>query len=374
MAWKKDKCRVIVATNAFGMGIDKPEVRTVIHVDLPDTLEAYFQEAGRAGRDEKTAYAVLLYSGADKVKLQKRVEDSFPDKVMVRRVYEALFNYFQIAEHEGCGDSYRFSLAQFCSIYHFNVTRCFSAIMLMQSAGFLEYEETEARSRVVFTVNRDELYERKTTDFEDRLMSALLRNYSGLFTDYAYIDEWSIAKTLDTGRKEVYEGLVELRRNGIVDYIPLKREPLVTIKQNRVDISLFHLPRDVYEDRKKQMTSNISHVIEYAEDKIHCRSRILLSYFGETNSEPCGHCDVCLERKHERLGNADVETMKVKIGNAINSYMAGQGKENRNLPPTISELYFLLDKEDAITLRKTIDFLLGEGMLVWKYGNRIALP
>ena len=239
-AWKNGQCRVIVATNAFGMGIDKPDVRTVIHIDLPDSLEAYFQEAGRAGRDGEKAYAVLLYSDADGTKLKKRISDTYPEKDFISNVYNSLFNYFQIAENEGLGITYPFSIVNFCKVFHFNITQTESAIELMQQAGYLElHEDTDSQSRFVFTVTRDDLYLNKTTDIEDNVMSTIMRCYSGIFCDYVYIDENYVAERSGLSREQVYQTLVELRQKGLVNYIPLKKEPCITIQRARVDLKYF---------------------------------------------------------------------------------------------------------------------------------------
>ena len=262
-AWKSGQCRVIVATNAFGMGIDKPDVRTVIHIDLPDSLEAYFQEAGRAGRDGEKAYAVLLYSDADGTKLKKRISDTYPDKDFIKIVYNSLFNYFQIAENEGLGLTYPFSIVNFCKIFHFNITQTESALELIQQAGYIElHEDTGNQSRFVFCVTRDDLYLYKTTDIEDNIMCTIMRCYSGVFCDYVYIDENYIAEYSGQTREIVYQTLVELRQKGIINYIPLKKEPCITIQRGRIDLKYFSIPKQVYEVRKAQFMNKINKVVD----------------------------------------------------------------------------------------------------------------
>ena len=313
-AWKKGDCRVIVATNAFGMGIDKPDVRTVIHIDLPDTLEAYFQEAGRAGRDGEKAYAVLIYSNADSTKLKKRIVDTYPDKEFVKRVYEALFNYYQIAEGEGIGRSFPFSIGNFCSIFHFNINQTFSALKLIEQEGHIKIEdEPNCKSKAVMSVTKEELYHINTTDQEDAVLNALLRTYSGLFCDEVYIDEVVIGKLTGMDRESVYGTLVKLRQDGAINYKPMKNEPRIQIIRDRLDSNRFSLSKDVYDIRMNQYAKRIGSVIDYATDHDHCRSQILLHYFGEKETKPCGCCDNCIENKKNRKNGTEIDSARNMI-------------------------------------------------------------
>lgn len=364
-AWKSGQCRVIVATNAFGMGIDKPDVRTVIHLDLPDSLEAYFQEAGRAGRDGKKAYAVLIYSDADGTKLKKRVADTFPTKEYVGQIYNALFNYFQIAENEGLGSTYPFSIGAFCKIFHFNITQTESALNLMQQAGYIEvHEEAENHSRIIFAVNRDELYLTKTTDVEDNVMSTLMRNYTGLFCDYAYIDESYIAEKAGLSRQQVYETLIELRQKGLVNYIPFKKEPCITILRGRVDLKYFSIPKSVYEIRKEQFSKRINSVIEYATNKVHCRSRVLLKYFGEDNDNDCCKCDNCISKKKSQLKATSFGVIHAAIINKLS---------NKDKSFGAADFLKEFDDIEQTALKQTIKWMLENGQIIINQSGKLEL-
>ncbi|MCR5197627.1 MAG: RecQ family ATP-dependent DNA helicase [Prevotella sp.] len=298
-AWQEDKVRVIVATNAFGMGIDKPDVRVVIHADCPDSIEAYFQEAGRAGRDGQKAYAVLLFSGGDQVKLQKRVGDSFPDLDEVREVYDHLAYFYQIAVGSGFNAVFDFPIDKFCANFHHFPTRVLSALKILQRAGYLDFkEEADCHSRLRFCLERDDLYQlHGNPPTEDRVIVALLRNYSGLFNDFCYIDESFIAQQTDLARPELYLVLKELDRKHIVNYIPEKNTPMIHYLQRREESRFLEFPPMVYAELKQRFEERIEKMIAYATSDNKCRSRMLLRYFGEETSHDCGQCDVCLDRK-----------------------------------------------------------------------------
>lgn len=312
--WKSGQCRVIVATNAFGMGIDKPDVRTVIHLDLPDTLEAYFQEAGRAGRDEQQAYAILLYNKSDNAKLKKRIADGFPEKDFIEKVYNSLCNYFQIGEGYGLDSVFDFSIGEFCSVFKFPMLPAYSALKILESAGYLELTDDEDhKSRVMFIVNRNELYDLHAENpFHDELMKILLRSYTGLFSEYAFIDEALLAKRLGVSRDDVYKGLIYLSKWRVINYVPGKKTPVVVFTRNRIDLQHLIIKREVYEDRKSKFEKRIDSVLSYAQSQDRCRSRMLLHYFGEENSDPCGCCDYCKGRKQRSLSNVDYGEIKAK--------------------------------------------------------------
>lgn len=365
IAWKMGKCRVIVATNAFGMGIDKPDVRTVIHLDMPDSLEAYFQEAGRAGRDGEKAYAVLIYSNADTTKLKKRIPDTYPDKEFIANVYNSMCNYFQIAEGEGEGYTGVFEIGKFCTIYKYNINQTHSALQLIQQAGYITLDEDpEARSRVIFSVTRDELYDIKTTEQEDMVMHALMRNYSGLFSDYVYIDENLIAKATGMTRDRVYEILSELRRNGALNYIPLKKEPRITLTRGRVDKKYFSLGNNVYEKRREQYIKRISSAINYATDRTLCRSKMLLSYFGEYDSKDCGCCDNCLAKKKRPVTEDLFEQIHQMIKTLLSSIKSS---------PTPKELLFTLQGYDQTKLKEVLRWMLDNGEIKINKENKVEL-
>ena len=312
--WQHDKVRVIVATNAFGMGIDKADVRVVIHMDCPSSLEAYFQEAGRAGRDGQKAYAVLLYNGHDNRTLQKRVEDTFPPKEYVQQVYEHLAYFYQIGVNSGEGCTFEFPIDKFCAIFKHFPIQANAALILLQRAGYIDYEPNpDNNARVRFLLRRDDLYRLDSlSEKENDVVISLLRNYGGLFTDYGYVDESYIAQEAGLDRNQTYMVLVNLSKKRIIDFIPRKSIPLISYKRDRVDGSNVILDKSVYEERKEQFQKSINSVINYAQNDRVCRSRQLLYYFGEKKSVDCEQCDVCLSHSHHDDHNQQ-EEIKEKL-------------------------------------------------------------
>ena len=302
-AWQQGLTRVMVATNAFGMGIDKPDVRIVVHIDCPDSIESYFQEAGRAGRDGKRSYAVLLYNGADQHKLEKRVTDTFPDKDYIRQVYEHLAYYYQIGIGSGYGHTFEFNIDQFCHTFRHFPIKVDSALKILSRAGYIEYtEEQDNQARLMFTISRGELYKlENNTPQEEKIITTLLRNYGGLFTDYHYIDEGFLASQSAMQPQQVYQTLKGLSQRHILHFIPQKKTPYIHYTQRREDKELIQFSPSVYEERLTQFEQRIHAVITYATNDHICRSRQLLSYFGETNTHDCGLCDVCLSHSKEGL-------------------------------------------------------------------------
>lgn len=313
--WQTGEYRVMVATNAFGMGIDKPDVRLVIHIDMPDSPEAYFQEAGRAGRDGQKAYAVLLYAKSDKITLNKRISDTFPEKEYIRKVYEDLQYFFQMAMGDGLGCTYAFNLDEFCRNFKHFPVQADSALKILTRAGYLEYtDEQDNGSRLIFTLRRDELYKLQEYDADtEKVLNTLLRSYTGLFTDYAYISEESLSFRTGLDRQKIYDTLIMLTQRRILHYIPRKKTPYIIYTRERVEKEHIHLSREVYEDRKDSYATRIKAMTEYATAEENCRSRMLLHYFGEKNRHNCGHCDVCLKKHKSGISQAEYE----KISNAI---------------------------------------------------------
>ena len=303
IAWQNDKTRVMVATNAFGMGIDKPDVRVVIHVDCPDSVEAYFQEAGRAGRDGQKAYAVLLYNDADHRKLEKRISDTFPEKDFIREVYEHLAYFYQIGVGSGYNHTFEFNIDKFCHAFRHFPIQVDSALKILNRAGYIEYtEEQDNQARVMVTVSRNELYRlENNTDNEERVITALLRNYGGLFTDYNYIDESFIAQQCGLQSQQVYLILKNLSQRHILHFIPQKKTPYIRYAQRREDKEHIQLMPVIYEERKAQFAERIHAMIAYATNDSVCRSRQLLRYFGEDNDHDCRQCDVCLSHRPEGM-------------------------------------------------------------------------
>lgn len=303
-AWKDNECRIIVSTNAFGMGIDKPDVRVVVHIDLPNSIEEYYQEAGRAGRDEKKAYAVILYSKTDSTKLKKRISDEFPERDFVIATYESLAYFFQIAEGFGHNSTYDFSLQKFCSIYKYPLIPTHNALKILELAGYIEYtDDTDNQSRIIFSIYRDELYKYEFTKEYELLINIVLRLYTGIFADYVSINEGTIAFHLQKSRTEVYQMLKILAKKRIIEYIPFKKTPFIIYKQPRISIKYLVIPQSVYEVRKARFEKRIMGITDYAERKDICRSRMLLTYFGEKKSSDCGQCDVCLAKSDTGINN-----------------------------------------------------------------------
>ena len=298
--WQSDKIRVMVATNAFGMGIDKPDVRLVIHIDCPDSLEAYFQEAGRAGRDGRKAYAVLLYNEADHRKLDKRISDTFPEKEYIKKVYEHLAYFYEVGIGSGYHATFEFNIDDFCHKFRHFPIQVDSALRILDRAGYIEYtEEQDNQARVMFTVSRNDLYRlENNTPNEDKVITALLRNYGGLFVDYNFIDESFIASQCGIQPQQVYLTLKSLSQKHILHFIPQKKTPYVRYLQRREDIEHIQIMPSVYEERKEQFRQRIHAMIDYATDDAVCRSRQLLRYFGEEESHDCKQCDVCLDKPH----------------------------------------------------------------------------
>ena len=309
--WQNDEKRVMVATNAFGMGIDKPDVRTVIHFDCPDSIEAYFQEAGRAGRDGKKAYAVLLWNGNDIGKLNRRVDENFPAKEYINNVYQSLAFYYEVGLGSGSGHTFAFDIGKFCATYHFFPVPVDSALHLLENAGYLHYEtDPDSAARVHVLLTRNELYKLdELSQEEEAVMTALLRCYGGLFTDYQYIDEVLVATQAKVSQNECYHLLKALSKKSIINFIPQRKTPYITYLRDREDT--VYLPKSVYEERKEQYIKRISAFITYATNDTVCRSRQLLAYFGEEMSEDCGHCDVCIEARRHAPSTDDDTARKI---------------------------------------------------------------
>lgn len=315
--WQSGESRVMVATNAFGMGIDKPDVRIVIHMDLPDSIEAYFQEAGRAGRDGQKAYAVILYAKSDKTTLHKRIPDTFPEKEYIRDVYEHLQYYYQMAMGDGLDCVREFNIEDFCRKFKYFPVPVDSALRILTQAGYLEYTaEQNSTSRILFTIRRDELYRlREMGEDMDRLIQAVLRSYTGVFTDYTYINEDSLAIRTGLTRRQIYEMLVHLAKLRIVSYIPHKKTPYIIYTRERVEAQRIHISPEVYEHRKARYETRINAMLDYVTNDTVCRSRMLLDYFGERNEHNCGQCDTCisLRSKSKVSEQPDREALCTKV-------------------------------------------------------------
>lgn len=314
-AWLKGEYRVMVATNAFGMGIDKPDVRVVIHADVPDSPEAYFQEAGRAGRDGMKAYAVLLFCARDKITLKQRVSDTFPEKSYIRKIYEDINFYYQMAMGDGRGCTFAFNIDEFCRNFKHFPVQTDSALKILTRAGYLEYtDEQDNASRIMFTITKEELYRiREQSEDTEKLIRILLRSYTGLFTDYAYISEDNLSTRSGLSKQQIYETLLSLSRQYILHYIPAKKTPYIIYTRERQETERVYLSKEVYEDRKESYVQRINAMIEYAESENRCRSRMLLRYFGEKNEHNCGQCDVCLQQHQSGLKSGEFESISQQL-------------------------------------------------------------
>ena len=314
-AWLKGEFRVMVATNAFGMGIDKPDVRVVIHADVPDSPEAYFQEAGRAGRDGMKAYAVLLFCARDKITLKQRVSDTFPEKSYIRKIYEDINFYYQMAMGDGRGCTFAFNIDEFCRNFRHFPVQTDSALKILTRAGYLEYtDEQDNASRIMFTITKEELYRiREQSEDTEKLIRILLRSYTGLFTDYAYISEDNLSTRSGLSKQQIYETLLSLSRQHILHYIPAKKTPYIIYTRERQETERVYLSKEVYEDRKESYVQRINAMIEYAESENRCRSRMLLRYFGEKNEHNCGQCDVCLQQHQSGLKSGEFEAISQQL-------------------------------------------------------------
>ena len=357
--WQSGEVRVMVATNAFGMGIDKPDVRIVLHLDLPDSPEAYFQEAGRAGRDGEKAYAVILYSKSDKTTLHKRVVDTFPDKEYILNVYEHLQYYYQMAMGDGFQCIREFNLEEFCRKFKYFPVPVDSALKILTQAGYLEYtDEQDNSSRILFTIRRDELYKLREMGKEaEALIQSILRSYTGVFTDYAYISEESLAVRTGLTRQQIYNILVTLTKRRIVDYIPRKKTPYIIYTRERLELRFLHIPASVYEERKARYEARIKAMEEYVTTENVCRSRMLLRYFGEKNEHNCGQCDVCLsKRTTDNLSEKSYEEVKRQILELLS---------HSPLTPAETADQIKAEKED---IGQVIRYLLDEGELKMQDG------
>lgn len=351
--WQADKTRVIVATNAFGMGIDKPDVRVVIHIDCPSSIEAYFQEAGRAGRDGKKSYAVLLYNGHDRAKLINRIEETFPPKEYIRQVYDHLSYFFQVGIGSGKGYTFEFPIDKFSFNFKHFPTRVNSALQIIHRAGYIKYEPNPNNiARVHFLLNRDDLYRLDSlSKNENSVVTALLRSYGGLFSDYGFVDESWIAQQAGLDVNKTYMALIDLSKKRIISFIPRHKVPLVTYLYDRIDGDDIELSEQVYDIRKEEFTKRIKAVISYAEEDSICRSRQLLRYFSETKTSDCNQCDVCLSNVHKQD--------KIKSSNIRNKIMVLLSDRKQHLITEIKAIF-----NDEVATLNIIEEMLAEEKII----------
>lgn len=327
--WKKNITRVIVSTNAFGMGIDKPDVRFVVHIDLPDSLEAYFQEAGRGGRDEKEAYGILLYNNADKTRLKQAFTNSFPDIKYIKQVYESIGNYFSLSVGSGKGMSFDFTLSDFAKTFGFSMIQAHNALKVLQSEGYIAITETVHNpSKIKFLIHRDELYEFQVANAAfDRLIKLILRSYGGLFTDFVAIDELMLAKRVKSSVDVIFKYLQRLSSLKIIRYIPQKNNPIVFYREERLSQQNLYISKENYDFRKKMAENKLNGAIYYAETENRCRSQILLKYFGQNNAPECGQCDYCRKKQKRNLPDNKIIEQKIKDALTAQPMLPAEFKE-----------------------------------------------
>jgi len=361
--WQKGKTRIIVSTNAFGMGIDKPDVRFVIHTDLPDSPEAYFQEAGRAGRDLNLAYAILLYNESDKVKIEQRIEANFPEADEIKRTYQALGTFLNISIGAGKGEVYDFNLMEFASTYKLNTVKAYNSLKFLEREGYLELtDEIDNPSRMIFIVDRQELYKYQVANAEmDKFIKIILRAFAGIFSQYVNIDEAHIARVTGIPVQSVIENLKKLSKQHIINYIPRKKTPLIIFTEERLDDKNLLLSHENYRARKERFLKRIDTMLDYAANITKCRSQFLLEYFGETDSYRCGKCDICTSRN-------ELDLSKIEFDKILENIKIQLQKE-----PLPTETLVDLIKTDPDKTLKVIHFLLdnkkiikkNDGLLVW---------
>lgn len=361
--WQNGNTKVMVCTNAFGMGIDKPDVRYVIHTDLPDSLEAYFQEAGRAGRDGDKSFAVCLYNDQDIKRLKNRIDERFPAKQTIKDIYNKIHNFFQIGVGEGNGIIMDFSLNDFCSAFKLNIRTAYNSLKILQNQGYLEItDEIQNPSRVKIPVSKEDVYKfRLSNKSYEILLIYLLRSYGGLFSDYIPINEDKISK--DTGLKgdTIYEHFKFLNKSGIIKYIPRKKTPLIIFNSDRIAENSFILDKDIYEYRRTDYEEKINAVSDYLETDNKCRSQLLLKYFGEENNNRCGICDYCIKRNKIHVSELEFD----KVVEQIKERLTAEKDidiliEEINIPKirALKVIRWLIDNNKIVQTNK--------GTIIWK--------
>ncbi len=360
--WMKERSKVVVATNAFGMGIDKSNVRYVVHLDSPDSIEAYYQEAGRAGRDEEKAYAILLFSQTDRMDLENRMENNFPELKKIKNTYQALGNYLKLPVGSGKGISFDFDLSEFCNMYNLNVSETYNCLKILELQGLISTNEAVGlQSRLHFLFHANELYEFqvKNPSF-DHFIKVILRSYEGIFNDYININEEELSRRALINKEETIRLLNTLDRLKILSYLPENDKPQLTFLEERLEISNFHIDRENLADRKKRFIEHAQAFLNFAESRHWCRSQVLVAYFGEMNSQRCGECDYCLERNKANVSDLEFELIHDEVKTLLM-------KESIGLHALI-ELIHPSNEEKSL---KVIEWLIDNEQIRYIEGNKL---
>lgn len=362
--WTVGEYRVIVTTNAFGMGIDKADVRTVIHYEMPDSIEAYFQEAGRVGRDGKRSYAILLHAPGDKRIISKRLSDNFPKEEFIRSIYEKLGFFHEMAVGDGQGCTFSFSLGEFCQHFSLPLIQTESALNILTRLGYIDYvDEMDYSARLKFTAGRDDLYRMQDNDsLTEQIIRTILRLYSGIFTNFVYIDEKLICAKTGIKEDTLYHKMIDLQQQGILSYRPATRTPIITWSRPRVETDMLYFNPEVYKLRQKEYKERIGAMTDYVSRQAGCRSEILLHYFGEKQTYPCGQCDLCLEKDSSGLTKGLFETIRINIKNILHDNTVEQ-KTVYSLPYEKRDIDTVLQRlmsEEEIYCRDGIIYITKE--------------
>ena len=345
----------MVCTNAFGMGIDKPDVRFVLHIDIPESPEDYYQEAGRAGRDGKPAFAVLLYNNQDVERLINTIDEKFPHPDAIKRVYEALCNYYQIPAGSGLGRSCDFIITDFCQKFNIDILQTFNSVKILEQEGFLELTEAmEMYSKVKFMVQRDDLYKFQVSNKQfDIFLKLVLRTYTGLFTDYVKVDELKLAMIAKSEPEVIRMYFESLAKAGLIHFLPARKNPLIVFTVDRIENERFSVNKKEYEARKQRYIKRVESIVGYVRSVTKCRSELLMQYFGEKNTSRCGNCDVCRKRNELNLSSYSFDLLLNDLKNIL-----------KTEEQSIGELVKRLNQPED-TIMKLVQFLLD--------GNKIKL-
>jgi ATP-dependent DNA helicase RecQ len=360
--WVNNKIRVIVSTNAFGMGIDKPDVRTVIHMDLPESMEAYYQEAGRAGRDEQKSFAVLLFNVSDKLNIEQKLKSHYPTYQEILDIYDALGNFFRLAVGSGAGETFEFDITAFAANFKLAIQKIIIAFKILEQQELITVSEAVyIPSRIRFVADRTNLYDFQLRNPKyDALIKILLRMLPGVMTEYSSLKEHDLAKILQTSPTEIKQQLHYLKQLGIADFIPATDMPTITFIQPRNFSKYLQLDKKFIESRKNIFETQLRSMLSYATNKQYCRSKIILEYFGEEGSR-CGVCDVCLELNKMQLSELKFEQLHHEVQKQLNTK-----------PQTLDNLVFNIkefSKENILSITK---WLFDNGQLVYNEKNELV--